>query len=36
MFGKILLIGALVLAYILILVCICRFMGMAKDIKRKK
>jgi len=36
MITKMLLIGALVLTYILILVCICRFMGMAKDIKRKK
>lgn len=36
MITKLILIGALVLAYILILVCVCRFMGMAKDIKRKK
>ena len=36
MLTKLILIGVLVLMYILILVCICRFMGMAKDIKRKK
>ena len=36
MLTKLILIGVLVLMYMLTLVCVCRFMGMAKDIKRKK